>query len=511
MLVDRRRQLGLTVAQASRVLKLKEQVLISFEEGDFDNIPKSGYAQGMLSSYARYLGLNPREVTDQFTEDLFEYSNGSFSHELRRRTRESRSVTDEPVYELPNTTSSQVRRPQDHQLTSNGVRSGDGRGTTSGSLTGSSYVPRGDTASSYRSRGVEPTSLVNTRGGAGAPTGAAAGRGGLNQGYPQGRPYTSRTPNDRQRMTQESQYASRSRQGRGTSDGRQRPVSATGRGRADDARQGRGGSYSRGDITTRSVRPDEYTDDLRYGSATQSYEAASTQSGRRSSRNIANSERPNVRRRSSSSDERQMRDRGRRQPPRRGGVAGALEEYFSDSRRAIITILFALVVILVLVISLSVRSCTASKTTSGKQVSVSSTSAESVVTATTSSADQQAAEQQALSDAAAASAAASEAAATQETDVTVSVASGQVSWVEIESDGDSKVAETITGPWEQTYVVTQSITIQVGDTTAVTVTKNGTQVQFEQKTSGIGQVTIAGTAVPTTDASTAAASSTSAG
>jgi cytoskeletal protein RodZ len=33
MLLDRRRQLGLTVGQASQVLKLKEQVLIAFEEG----------------------------------------------------------------------------------------------------------------------------------------------------------------------------------------------------------------------------------------------------------------------------------------------------------------------------------------------------------------------------------------------------------------------------------------------------------------------------------------------
>ena len=48
MLVDRRRQLGLSIAQASQVLRLKQQVLMAFEEGDFANMPKSGYAQGML-------------------------------------------------------------------------------------------------------------------------------------------------------------------------------------------------------------------------------------------------------------------------------------------------------------------------------------------------------------------------------------------------------------------------------------------------------------------------------
>ena len=50
MLVSRRRQLGLSVTQASKVLRLKEQVLIAFEEGDFQHMPKSGYAQGMLSA-----------------------------------------------------------------------------------------------------------------------------------------------------------------------------------------------------------------------------------------------------------------------------------------------------------------------------------------------------------------------------------------------------------------------------------------------------------------------------
>ena len=45
MLVARRRQLGISITQASKTLKLKEQALIAFEEGDFENIPQSGYAQ----------------------------------------------------------------------------------------------------------------------------------------------------------------------------------------------------------------------------------------------------------------------------------------------------------------------------------------------------------------------------------------------------------------------------------------------------------------------------------
>jgi hypothetical protein len=161
-----------------------------------------------------------------------------------------------------------------------------------------------------------------------------------------------------------------------------------------------------------------------------------------------------------------------------------------------------LVVALVVIISSGVRACTASKTSTTKQVSVATSISSTTTAATTTSSEQQAAEQQALSEAAAKSAAAAAAAASQQTNVKVSVADGQVTWVEIQCDGESKVAETITGPWEQTYVVTSSITIQVGETSAVTVTKNDTQVQFESKASGVGSVTIQGTPAATTEATT---------
>ena len=102
MLVARRRQLGISITQASKTLKLKEQALIAFEEGDFENIPQSGYAQGMLSSYARYLGLNPREVVDLFQEEVFEHEHGTYSHELRRKTRDTQSGRGISGYDVPN-------------------------------------------------------------------------------------------------------------------------------------------------------------------------------------------------------------------------------------------------------------------------------------------------------------------------------------------------------------------------------------------------------------------------
>ncbi len=36
-------------------------------------MPPRGYAQGMISSYARFLGLNPREVVNAYFDDLMAY------------------------------------------------------------------------------------------------------------------------------------------------------------------------------------------------------------------------------------------------------------------------------------------------------------------------------------------------------------------------------------------------------------------------------------------------------
>ena len=62
MLYQRRREMGLTILQIANTIKIRPQIIEFFENGDFSSMPPRGYAQGMISSYARYLGLNPREV-----------------------------------------------------------------------------------------------------------------------------------------------------------------------------------------------------------------------------------------------------------------------------------------------------------------------------------------------------------------------------------------------------------------------------------------------------------------
>ena len=426
MLVDRRRQLGLSIKQASNVLRLKEEVLIAFEEGDFDSIPKSGYAQGMLSSYARYLGLNAKTVVNQFSQDLFEHERGAGSHEARRRNRQTRSSEEGPLYETPQ--AAVYGRSQQGSRTyveSHGFlpTAGGFAGDMSDFATTSRPRPR------YQSRSENDDDSSYD-----VPSSYSA--------YPQGRPYTSRVP------------VSTTLSPLGQSQ-RQRPASSWGGaagygardqyGSARPARQTSSTYSTRDEVTTRRVMPSQYRDDMRLDNDGSSYQSASSMAGRRSSRNIASTERPNVRRRNSSQTRAQMRGRERNQS-NNGGIVGTLGSFFQERSRIAALIILMLFIVLMATLFLSVRSCINAQSGTGRTVSVTTADDETSEETTqeesseTDMTDEE--EKKAREEAAAAKAAENESSSEERT-IEVTVADGEVTWLEIEYDGFSDVAETV--------------------------------------------------------------------
>lgn len=432
MLVERRRELGYSTGQAARALRLKEEVLEAFERGDFASMPKSGYAQGMLASYARFLGLDAQEVTDLFVEALDDYrTRGTGVGTRQRRGRDPRRM---------------AQRPE-------------------GPVTNQPQVP---------SRGYLPTSggIAGDLGDY-ATTSAARPHG-------QGRTYQQRTRTPRYPSSSLGQPMRTSRRSGDLPEDRydQGARSAVRRARYD---------YGRDDITTMRVDPDQYVDDLRYDDTPRPYAPASTRGGRAPMRDMPTPDRPNVQRRPSSRQRQQVRGRGRRSEPQ-----GFLASLTSDPLRFIGVVVVLVAIIITIILVFSVSSCGAFRTASDtdKTVPVSQTTTQDSTSDDTDS--EQAAKEAAAAQEIASSAGKQDDATTSETQATVvvSVADDAVTWVEIECDGESKVAETVTGPWTQSYVVTSSITVQAADTTAVTVTNNGRQVQFDSRASGIGTVTI---------------------
>ena len=249
MLVNRRRQLGLSTGQAARVLRFKEDVLRAFEEGDFDSMPKSGYAQGMLSSYARYLGLNPRQVTNQFAADLSDWEHGGSGRSIAGRGGSRRRRGEEPTYELPGRSRYQGTRGL---LPTSGGYAGDVYGYT--------------TTSSAYSRNHRPASRVDDR---------RSGRG-IREGHAQDGRGRGRGEERRYSGRDLSTYSS----------GRDAQRSARYRAQADRSgyasryrgSEGAADQMGRDRVSVRRVTPSEYTDDLRYDDA-RPYEAACPERG----------------------------------------------------------------------------------------------------------------------------------------------------------------------------------------------------------------------------------------
>ncbi len=59
---DRRLALGITLDQAASSLRIREALLAALEEGAYDKLPHPGYVRGYISSYARFLELDPQAL-----------------------------------------------------------------------------------------------------------------------------------------------------------------------------------------------------------------------------------------------------------------------------------------------------------------------------------------------------------------------------------------------------------------------------------------------------------------
>lgn len=479
ILADRRRQLRLSIPQAARVLRMRESVLEAFEMGDFDHLPALGYAQGMVASYARYLGLDPRHITELYEREHAEYVTGVTGREPSGLAR----LADEPSIDGPTSATGAARSTSTGLAPTRGSGSGYGPSASAGSY----GQPREGAQGVYNPRGSYGTNYSS---------------GGYGSSYSDRR-YTTRNPNSDEERERRQQQAGRVRRSYDAYGDERRDRSDARGGSSQRGRAPRDAAGHDGDIQTRRIDSGQYHDDLRFGSDARPYRPSSTRAGRAGSRPGGAPVRPNVRRQSPDRN-RDPRNRGRRPQPPRKGIAGVIDRLNADPRRAI-TLMFALVaILLVVIIIFSVRSCASSKSDNSKVNVVTAVTSEAASTSATTTS---AVEQQALSEAAAKKAASQAAAQAQETKVTVTVAEGSTTWVEITCDGEQMVAESVTGAWSQEYTPKKSLEIRVGDPSVVTVEKNGERQTFSGKSAGTASLTIEGTdpAAAATASTTAAA------
>lgn len=431
MLLEQRRRMGLSIQQVANTIKIRPQIIEFFENGNFASMPPRGYAQGMISSYARFLGLNPREVVNAYFDDLMAYERETSQQGGRFQDAagyvNSRSSVDNGRFLMV----------QGGRSTRYGQRPQQAGYVTE---TGSSEEIRSQRDRFRSTPAPEERALPAARGVARDPRAGYGDGGYSDRGY------------------------------RGVSSGRSR------------------GGYADADAT-------QVTPRLRSQSQTFSQRSSAPRSGQRNYQGrgelASRSGQRNMQRQGSYRG-RSDNNRGRmpqgtgRGGSNRGRGGGRAPQNNGLDPRIVYAGIGAVALLLIVLIVVLLRGCgssapestpetpVATKTTTKK----SSKKTESVDETTDDSTDSDAANTKAKKE------------ESEVTKVKISVAKGKTAWIEVKVDGKSVYGAQATGPFEQEYTPESSIEITTSKPSDVTVTKNGEKVRYDTKTSGVARVTI---------------------
>ncbi len=73
ILQQARERKGYDLTTTARRLRIRPDILQAIEEGNFDAMPPRGYTRNMVNAYARFVGLNPTELTRMYLDEAYEY------------------------------------------------------------------------------------------------------------------------------------------------------------------------------------------------------------------------------------------------------------------------------------------------------------------------------------------------------------------------------------------------------------------------------------------------------
>ena len=435
MLLEQRRRMGLSIQQVANTIKIRPQIIEFFETGNFASMPTRGYAQGMISSYARFLGLNPREVVNAYFDDLMAYERETSQQGGRFQDAagyvNSRSSVDNGRFLMV----------QGGRSTRYGQRPQQAGYITE---TGSGEEIRSQ-RDRFRSTPMpEDRALPAARGVARDPR-AGYGDGGYSdrgyRGVSSGRPRGGYADADTTQVTPRLRSQSR-------------PYSQ----RSSAPRSGQRNYQGRGELAPRS--------------------------GQR------NMQRQGSYRGRSDNNRGRMPQGTGRGGSNRGRGGGRAPQNNSLDPRIVYAGIGAVALLLIVLIVVLLRGCGSSAPESTPETPVATKTTTKKSSKKTESVDEDTDE---TTDESTDSDAAKTTAKKEENEVTkvkISVAKGKTAWIEVKVDGKSVYGAQATGPFEQEYTPESSIEITTSKPSDVTVTKNGEKVRYDTKTSGVARVTI---------------------
>ena len=63
-----RESMNISLEDASNAVKISKRYLKALEEGNYSEFPAQTYIRGFLSNYAKYLGLDPKTILEQYSK-----------------------------------------------------------------------------------------------------------------------------------------------------------------------------------------------------------------------------------------------------------------------------------------------------------------------------------------------------------------------------------------------------------------------------------------------------------
>ncbi len=94
---------GISLEEASNDLKIKTLILENIEAGNIGCFKDIFALKDYIYNYAKYLGLNPDKITDEFNEYLFEYTSKIPVKDIEKAVREQAKEREENRISSPYT------------------------------------------------------------------------------------------------------------------------------------------------------------------------------------------------------------------------------------------------------------------------------------------------------------------------------------------------------------------------------------------------------------------------
>ncbi len=94
LLKEKRESKGVNISEASGDLEIKEVILENIEEGNIGAFKDIFVLKENIKSYAKYLGLEPDSLIDEFNEYLFEYTSKIPIKEIEKEIKSLNSKTE---------------------------------------------------------------------------------------------------------------------------------------------------------------------------------------------------------------------------------------------------------------------------------------------------------------------------------------------------------------------------------------------------------------------------------